>query len=934
MAATAHPEPDPHDTPRLLGRWQVLLLGRIEARNGELVLTRFNSQPTALLLARLALRPQQVHAREELAGLLWPGAPADAARNRLRQALSTLKRLLEPPGHDGPPVLLADRQGVRVNEAAIACDALDFERCVRLGRPADARALYRGELMPGHYEEWVQDERRRLAALFDRVEALPLTALEPASPPLPAPAPGASPSTVLPGFLTRFFGREQELAALRAALPQQRLLTLCGMGGCGKTRLALEAARAVEGFERVVFVPLADCRSAAQVLSQLRTSLQLESTSQDVLEQVAQACAERRVLLVLDNFEQLVAEGGTGLVQTLLARAPGLHLLLTSRRVLGMAGEHELPLVPLPLPESGARLEEVARNPGAALFIDRARSVRPDFQVTARNVEALTALCRALEGVPLALELAAARTRVYSLREQHDALARPLALLERTGQAAQGRAGRGPERHDSLRAALEWSWRLLSAPQQRLLAALSVFRGGFSVDDAQAVCEEPQARELLEALLADSLVTPAVGARGGDGQDEGGPLRLQLLELIRAYVADKLDPRRAQALRAQHRAHVLAQALGLQARGAGVLDTAGLPNVQQALRSALEDGQPELALTLGVALRSHWDSQGMAPDLLALLCRAAESAAADASALPAACTMLAALLLVSGDAGAARAMAERALVLAEDRPLPRAAALCAWVRVVAEGERRHEGLASRLDEAERLAAHTPDLLAQAASLRGWLALRGAHDPLAAEAWFERAAAHWRAAGRAREARLLRYDRAICLLEAREWDAALAQATLCERECQAVGEHTRRVAAINLQGVVLAAQRRWADAVQAYGRCAREAWDHHLHYWLVFALWNHGRNLARLRQPEPAAQLMAFAEHHWLAHFGPLDSTEQRFVRQVQRLVQAQRGRARMRAWWDEGAAMTLHDAVALAARVTTHVGSHISAHVTNHVSTP
>jgi predicted ATPase len=901
MPATAHPDPDPLNSPRLLGRWQVLLLGRVEARNGEFVLTRFNSQPTARLLARLALRPQQAHAREELADLLWPDAPAEVARNRLRQALSTLKRLLEPPGRDGPPVLLADRHFVRVNEHALGCDVLDFQRCLQQGRLAEARSLYRGELMPGHYDEWVQEERRRLAALAEHLEAAPTPRER---------APGATaaepPAAPLPAFLTRFFGREDDLAALLAALPRQRLLTLCGVGGCGKTRLALEAARAAIGFERVVFVPLADCETSAQMLSQLRVSLQLEAAPQDVPEQVARACAQSRVLLVLDNFEQLVAAGGAELVQTLLARAPGLHLLVTSRRVLGLAGEHELPLAPLPLPESGARLEEVARNPGVALFIDRARGVRPDFQITARNHEALTALCRALEGVPLALELAAARCRAFSLRELHDALARPLAVLERGGHGT----GRPPRRQDSLRAAIEWSWRLLDPAQQRCLSALSVFRGGFSVGDAEALCDEPAVRRLLESLLADSLLTPVVGAEA-----EGGPLRLQMLELIRAFVTEKLDPPRALLLRARHRAHVLAQAVGRQASG-GMLDAAELPNLQQAMRTALEDGEPELALGLGVALRGHWESQGMAPELLALQCRAAESAAPTAPALPASCTLLATLLLQNGDAAAARAMAERALVLAEDRPLARAAALCTWVRVRAEGERRPEGLAARLDEAEALAAGEPALLAQAAALRGWLALRADHDPLAAEAWFERAASHWLAAGREREARLLRYDRAICLLEARRLDAALEQALRCERECQEVGAHARRVAAINLQGVVLAAQRRWAPAVQAYGRCVREAWKLHQHYWLAFALWNHGRNLARLRRPELAARLMAFAEHHWTMHFAPLDAGEQRFVRQVRRLVQVQCGRARTQALWDEGRALTLREAVHLASADT------------------
>jgi predicted ATPase len=763
----------------------------------------------------------------------------------------------------------------------------------------------------------VQDERRRLAAIFERLgggdhlepahwaaaardAALPA----PPSPPPPAPAP-------LPAFLTRFFGRDAERAGLAAAIEQGRLVTLTGLGGCGKTRLAVEAARIARGFDWVSFVPLADCHTSEQALSQLRASLQIGAgagaADAVAAEQIAQVLAQRLVLLVLDNFEQLVVTGGADLVEALLARVPTLHVLVTSRRVLGLPGERELHLAPLPLTPAGATLEDVARNPGAALFIDRARSVRPDFAVTARNHEALAALCRALEGVPLAIELAAARCRVFSLGELHDALARPLALLERTG----ARAGRMP-RHDSLRGAIEWSWRLLDEQQQRFLAALSVFRGGFSVGDAQAVCEEPQARALIESLLADSLL---VGAAGG-----GGGMRFSMLELIREFVGDKLDAARVPALRGQHRAHMLALALGLQARGASALDPDELPNVQQAIRSALDDGQPEVALTLGVALRGHWDSQGIGPELLGLLCRAADAASAAAPSLPPACAMLALLLLASGEQQAARVMAERALVLAEDRPALRAAALCAWVRVVADGERHYEGLAGRLAEALRLAAGHPDLLAQATALQGVLAVRSAHDPSAAEALFERAAQHWLEAGRVREARLVRFNRAICLLEAHRHADALAQACLCERECEAIGEQPRRVAAINLQGVVLARQRRWAEALQAYGRCVCEAWAHHQHYWVIFGLWNQGRNLARLHRPEAAAKLMAFSETHWTCHFGPLGDDDRRYVRLVRRLVQAQIGPGRLEQAWNEGLAMTLSGAIALSRQLLSSDG--------------
>src|SRR5687768_16843019 len=149
--------------PQATGHWQLRLLGGLEARNGELHITRFVSRPTALLLVRLALWPQRMHAREELVDLLWPDAPLDAGRNRLRQA----------PGSDAPPVILADRLSLRINSAALSCDVQAFETALREGRFDAARALYQGELLPGFYDEWVHEERGRLAALGERLAAAP-----------------------------------------------------------------------------------------------------------------------------------------------------------------------------------------------------------------------------------------------------------------------------------------------------------------------------------------------------------------------------------------------------------------------------------------------------------------------------------------------------------------------------------------------------------------------------------------------------------------------------------------------------------------------------------------------------------------------------------------------------------------------------------------
>lgn len=549
----------------LAGRWHISLLGRIEARNGDCRISHFNSLPTAALLARLALLPGQLHPREELADLLWPKAPAEVGRNRLRQALSTLRHLLEPPGFDGPPVLLVDRQSLRLNEHAVWCDALEFERACNRHERGLARSLYQGELMPGHYADWVLVRRRQLESLHERVclEVAALeastaglsmamasgtataraTAVEPLQPKQsdwPDPAP-------LPVYLMPLIGRDAELAAVQAAVAQGRLVTVHGTGGIGKTRLAVAAASGLHGFDGIAFVTLAGCSSVDQAVAQLCRSLQVAAGRRPV-QGVAHALGMRRMLLVLDNLEQLAERGGDALVLELLQHAPRLHILLTSRCVLGLAGEHELLLAPLPLPEPDLCGQALATNPSVALFVAHARQVRPDFSIRARNQGALVSLCRALEGVPLAIELAAARIRVHTLQEMVVAMAQPLALLQRPV----ARAGRLP-RHGGMQAALAWSWALLDGRAQRLLAGMTVFTRSWTVADAAAVCGEPEARMLCESLLAHAVLVV-------DGAD-AGVLRLRMLGLWRAFLVGQLEPARAQALTMRLHMHQLAPGL-------------------------------------------------------------------------------------------------------------------------------------------------------------------------------------------------------------------------------------------------------------------------------------------------------------------------------------------------------------------------------------
>lgn len=300
------------------------------------------------------------------------------------------------------------------------------------------------------------------------------------------PPPNASPAFAasIPPVMTRFFGREVEIERLCAILGSEktRHVTLTGPGGSGKTRLSLEVASRLNGAfgGSVWFVPLADVSDSRHIPDAIREVLQLPSCPGiPTLDQVAAAITPQPVLLVLDNFEQLV-EAGAPIVQELLRRAPTLTCLVSSRQRLGLAGEREFPVRPLSLPHAGQDPERLVQFEAAQLFRDRAQLVRPEFQVTASNAAAIARLCERLEGIPLALELAAAWARVLT----------PAQMLERLEQRFQflvSRDRNANPRHRSLRAAVDWSFDLLPPDLRALLSSLSVFRGGWTLEAAEYV---------------------------------------------------------------------------------------------------------------------------------------------------------------------------------------------------------------------------------------------------------------------------------------------------------------------------------------------------------------------------------------------------------------------------------------------------------------
>jgi predicted ATPase len=418
---------------------------------------------------------------------------------------------------------------------------------------------------------------------------------------------------------TRFFGREEETVRLSKMLsaPRTRLVTLLGPGGAGKTRLALEvAAHLVENAgdpsqrdtpTSAVFVSLTDVAEAERLFDRILRSLgSLPAADRNPLDQLAQALlSQPNTLLVLDNFEQMAEEGALQ-VRALLAKVPHARLLVTSRQKLQIEGEWEFHLAPLPTSSGAQTPQDLLSVPSIALFVDRAQAVLPDFQLTDRNAAAVAQLCDYLEGLPLAIELAAARVSVLS----------PARILEQVSADRLGflaaRRRDAALRQQTLRATLDWSYRLLPEAGQQMLAALSVFRGGWTVAAAQAVWQksEEETLELLTLLRDSSLITVT---------DSEEALRFTMLETIREYSREKLEASGKWNVCAQrHRDYFLALAEEAEAHLTGSDQAWWLERLeakQDNLRAALEwceteERGAEAGLRLTGALGRFWELHG------------------------------------------------------------------------------------------------------------------------------------------------------------------------------------------------------------------------------------------------------------------------------------------------------------------------------------
>ncbi len=520
------------------------------------------------------------------------------------------RALVAHPWPEGRTVRV--RMGLHTGEGIRGGDnyaGLDVNRAARIAAAAhggqvllsDAtRALVERSLPPGAS---LRDLGSHRLKDLDHPEHLHQLVIEGCQPDFPAPRGLDARPNNLPAQLTRFIGRGEVLVEIAERLMQARLLTLTGPGGTGKTRLALRTAMDLLTSFRdgAFFVDLSPLMDAALVAPTIAEALGVpENPGRSAVEMLAEHLKERELLLVLDNYEQVT--DAASVVADLLAASPGLTVLATSRIPLHIYGEHEFPVPPLVLPDPAALpdAEAVSQYEAVALFIDRARAAKPDFVVTDENAPAVAEICYRLDGLPLALELAASRVKLLSPQAMLPKLEHRLQLLTSGAKDL-------PERQRTLRGAIEWSYDLLDDPHRALFARLAAFMGGATFESADAVTNPGDELELdtldgLADLVDESLLRQI---------DEDGEPRFVMLETIREFAEEKLDGALdVEEVRRRHAGHFVALAEEAEPHLTGAEQVTWLgtierehDNVRMALRWSLEGDDPEPAMRI---LGSLW----------------------------------------------------------------------------------------------------------------------------------------------------------------------------------------------------------------------------------------------------------------------------------------------------------------------------------------
>ncbi|MBY6412304.1 protein kinase [Rhodococcus sp. BP-252] len=481
----------------------------------------------------------------------------------------------------------------------------------------------------------------------------------------------------LPLELTSFIGRRSELTAAKNLLSSSRLVTLTGIGGVGKTRLAVRVASSVQRdfADGVRLVEMAELRGMSALVDAVAAAVGVRGQSaRSMREVLTDVLSRKELLLLLDNCEHMVSEAAE-LCQELLTVCPGLKILATSREALGIAGESILRVPPLkvPDPSSHPSLRAVPRYDAASLFVERAASAAPGFALTEDNIEAVLGICRRLDGLPLAIELAAARLRMMSPEQILQRLTDRYTLLTRGSRGA-------PDRQQTLRLSINWSYDLCTASEKLVWGRLAVFAGSFDLDAAEQVCSTGMSPdELLDTLTA--LADKSILIR----DKNGSAMRFRMLETLREYGFEKLE-RTGETLIMRRRHRDWFESLATDAEDDWIsprqLDwIARLKQEQPNFREALEfdiDDDPGSGLRTATALYWFWLSQGSYSEAREWLTRLLERMTGKPTVeWVKALYCAGAMANVQDDVGAGVELADKARALAADKDDPMMQALVA-----------------------------------------------------------------------------------------------------------------------------------------------------------------------------------------------------------------------------------------------------------------
>lgn len=555
------------------------------------------------LVKLLALAPGHRLHREQVIAVLWPDRAPEAAANNLHQVLHVARRQLDG-GAGGRRCLrlehdvlsLCAEEELWIDVEAFRGEAVATLRAGDAERAAAALELYPGPLLPEElYEAWTEPTRAELGGLRDELAGLAAGAAA-------RPEPVASTRLDnLPVELTTFVGREKELDELARLLRRGPLVTLAGPAGAGKTRLGLEiAARRLHDFRDGVWLielaPLSEPDVIADAVA-AGMGLDLGSGARGV-EALLAALAGVEALIVLDNCDHLVT-ACAHLTEALLRGCPELQVLATSREPLQVTGEIVWRVPPLTLPDAAgtASPAELMRSESVRLFVDRAAAAQPGFALTERNADDVARICHSLDGIPLAIELAAARVGSLSPAEIAVWLGESFRLLRQERRTAD-------PRQQTLERALDWSYRLLEPDETELLRRLAVFAGTFDLAAVEGICASEHAIDTLVRLVHKSLVV---------AEEVAGEPRYRLLSMIRQYARERLvEAGETEALAERHARWYLALPEGLSGADSKTrlrrLDLE--PDNFRAALAWLLDNDPPAALRLADLLGDWWLMRG------------------------------------------------------------------------------------------------------------------------------------------------------------------------------------------------------------------------------------------------------------------------------------------------------------------------------------